>query len=487
MNSDTVDRDVNRFAQMAVVAIDENDTGSLRNLISQCPEILDWRDTEKEGEVLLQATTSYANFPGFDEEKTWNRPECAEILLDAGALTDPRVALRLMDTGARGMLELFHRKNALPENLRVFAALGDLQSVRDCFHDNQLSDKARPIGLRLTYSGGENDWPNEDDDLGIIEDAFLYACRLGNEKVGRFLLEKCVKADPDLGRRLQQRWLNIELVDYLIDRIPYGARYDVLVSESNKVPRIIWRTAINLAMQEAILTTDLSMVKHLLKDECFSIAESATPDLIRFLEVAAYSDSMLPIIQLIIDDATVLRDVQKTQPSRAISYALEYGHADYVAPLLRVWELPENLPHAAGVGDLAKVKGWFGGKGEPLLGDPEKHNPFPDQVSNVTIQDVLDRALAWAVLNDKYNVADFLLERGADINTSWSTHEPASILHECAVAGRLDQVKYLVDRGIDTEILDKRFRSTAEGWARHNGQDDVVNYLKTLRESRSLK
>jgi ankyrin repeat protein len=42
---------------------------------------------------------------------------------------------------------------------------------------------------------------------------------------------------------------------------------------------------------------------------------------------------------------------------------------------------------------------------------------------------VLDVALAYSVINRHFDVADFLLERGADINTNWNSHEPASILH----------------------------------------------------------
>ena len=38
-------------------------------------------------------------------------------------------------------------------------------------------------------------------------------------------------------------------------------------------------------------------------------------------------------------------------------------------------------------------------------------------------------ALAFAVINRHFDVADFLLEHGADINTNWNSHEPASILH----------------------------------------------------------
>jgi multicopper oxidase len=47
-----------------------------------------------------------------------------------------------------------------------------------------------------------------------------------------------------------------------------------------------------------------------------------------------------------------------------------------------------------------------------------------------TAQHVLDVALAWSVVNRHFTVADFLLSHRADINTNWSSHESASILHE---------------------------------------------------------
>ena len=46
-----------------------------------------------------------------------------------------------------------------------------------------------------------------------------------------------------------------------------------------------------------------------------------------------------------------------------------------------------------------------------------------------TAQQILDVALAFAVINRHFDVADLLLEHGADINTNWNSHEPASILH----------------------------------------------------------
>jgi hypothetical protein len=68
----------------------------------------------------------------------------------------------------------------------------------------------------------------------------------------------------------------------------------------------------------------------------------------------------------------------------------------------------------------------------------------------------------------------FLLEQGADINTNWSTHEPASMLHECAVHGNCDAARFLIDRGIDMTRLDYRWNATAEGWARHAAKDEQM-------------
>jgi len=85
---------------------------------------------------------------------------------------------------------------------------------------------------------------------------------------------------------------------------------------------------------------------------------------------------------------------------------------------------------------------------------------------------VLDVALAWACLNNHLDIAAFLLEHGADINTTWSSHEPASILHELVWHKNYLAMQFLIDRGIDMATLDYRWNATAEGWARHAAKDD---------------
>jgi ankyrin repeat protein len=168
-------------------------------------------------------------------------------------------------------------------------------------------------------------------------------------------------------------------------------------------------------------------------------------------------------------------------------------------PLLtRVWPLPDDLPHAAGMGDLARVKRWFDESGAPALGDLEKHFPCNDphtlkhddlQWGAPTAQHVVDTALAWAVINRHFEVANFLLEHGADINTNWNSHEPASILHHLVfLPNPYESMQFLIDCGIDMTIMDYRWDSNAVGWARYGKSDEkMAQWLEDAERQRETK
>src|SRR2546429_6711420 len=77
--------------------------------------------------------------------------------------------------------------------------------------------------------------------------------------------------------------------------------------------------------------------------------------------------------------------------------------------------------------------------------------------------------------NNHFEVADFLLGHGADINTNWSSHEPASILHELVYFHKnYEAMQFLIDRGIDMTIVDYRWGGTAQGWAYHAAKDEKM-------------
>ena len=182
-------------------------------------------------------------------------------------------------------------------------------------------------------------------------------------------------------------------------------------------------------------------------------------------------------------DPALLRR-QPPPPSHAIEFAFMYAKTHLIPLLTRIWPLPDDLPHAAGMGDLSRVKRWFDESGAPALGDLEKHFPCNDpharkyddlQWGAPTAQHVLDTALAWAVINRHFDVADFLLEHGADINTNWNSHEPASILHHLVfLPNSYESMRFLIDRGIDMTIKDYRWNSngTGLGALRQEGRED---------------
>jgi hypothetical protein len=142
------------------------------------------------------------------------------------------------------------------------------------------------------------------------------------------------------------------------------------------------------------------------------------------------------------------------------------------------------------------VARWFDDAGRPALGPLARHYPASDprfpradlHWGPATAQQVLDIALAWAVLNRHFEIASLLLERGASIDTDWATHEPASILHEAAIQGNEDAVRFLIDHGVDLKMIDYRYQSTAEGWARYGSHDErMANLLAAAANPGSKK
>ena len=87
-------------------------------------------------------------------------------------------------------------------------------------------------------------------------------------------------------------------------------------------------------------------------------------------------------------------------------------------------------------------------------------------------------------MNNHFEIADFLLAHGADINTNWSSHEPASILHELVWYKNYEAMQFLIDRGIDMTNHDYRWGATPEGWASHFGDEKMAQWLRDAQQRR---
>lgn len=447
-------------ASQAKVAIHDEDHERLRTLLAEYPALVSWRDASDQS--LLDSTTSYAmDCSDPERERTYTRPVAAEMLIDAGAIVNRRTLENVIRPGASGMLQLLARKNTLPRTLYVLAALGDDEALRARLDEGAIDDE-RGIDERI-----------------VVGRALMSACRFRHTAVALRLLDQAIALDPDLGRRIE-RWQSRQaFVDFLIQHP--GALWHM---RPETTP---WEAFVELQLSDARNRNDLSAFSGWLDDEPWVLGRAFIHVQVELMLPACYQKDREAFIMALLErDPAILHADPPPSPRLSLFVqALSYGNAHLVPLLRRIWPLPDDLPHAAGIGDAAGVTRWFDASGRPVLGSLTHHYPHSDPQfpradlhwGPPTEQQVLDVALAWSVLNRHFAIATFLLERGANINTDWATHEPASILHEAAIHGNEDAVRFLVDHGADLMMTDYRYRSNAEGWARYGSHDERMAEL----------
>jgi hypothetical protein len=439
-------------ASQARVAIHNQNHDRLRALLVEYPALVAWRDGDQ---TLLDSTTSYAmDCLDPERERTYTRPVAAEMLIDAGATVERKTWTHVIRTGASGMLRMLARKNALPHTLPALAALGDDAAVRAWLEESRERDDP------------EEPWSEQ----MVIGRALMNACRFTHTDVALRLLERSIALDPELGRRIDRWQSRTAFVEFL-------ARQPGLLWQPETAP---WERFVILQLAGARDGNDLPAFRRWLDDEPWVLERSFIPVQAGLMLPACYQRGREAFIVALLERDPALLHADPPPPSSHIVQALSYGNAHLVPLLTRIWPLPNDLPHAAGVGDGAAVMRWFDATGQPVLGALAQHYPGSDPQfpradlhwGPPTTQQVLDIALAWAVLNRQFTIATFLLERGANINTDWATHEPASILHEAAIQGNEDAVRFLIDHGADLTMTDYRYQSNAEGWARYGSRDE---------------
>lgn len=429
--------------------IHDNDVEGLRQSLAAYPELLSWNAEEGDGGLLGMATGSYGDsFDAFREER-FTRAACAELLLDAGASVAPAVCDGLIRSRARGLIELFHRRGLLPQSLKFFAALGDVGSIRARLDGNA-------------------------DDPAAVNEALMYACHLQQASAAAILLDRSIALDAELGRKIDSGPGRAAFVAYFLANKP-----DV----HDSGPFAPWWAFIKGQISRAMQEGDLASLVDGLRREPWLLSDEQVDFQVRLVEAAVLNDRGT-LLAAFFDLSPALLHRRVPPRSSAVEFAFTYVKTHLLPLLLRIWPLPDDLPHAAGSGNLEGVKRWFDAEGKLALGDPSRHFPLNDAhfcSDYVTwfgrrpdAQRVLDTALAWAVLNNRFEVADYLLARGADVNTDWCSHEPASILHELVWYKNYEAMQFLIDRGIDMTTRDYRWDATAEGWARVAARDEKL-------------
>jgi hypothetical protein len=439
--------------------IHDSDIEGLRQLLAEYPALLSWTADENDGGLLGMATESYGDSFDPSREQIFTRAACAELLIDAGAVVAPSVCDGLIASRTKGLLDLFHRRGLLPQSLRFFAALGDVNGVRACLDANG-------------------------DDLAAVNQAFMCACHLQHATAAALLLDRSITLDAELGRQIDGGPGRSAFVQYFM------AESETLAF-TNADPAGPWQAFVMQQVVRAVNDGDLTSFVGGLRGEAWMLADACVKFQVGLIERAVLRDREAFITALLDLDPAVLRR-RVPPPSQAIEFAFTYAKTHLLPTLLHIWRLPDDLPHAAGNGDSARVQSWFDAEGKPALGDLGNHSPANSvytrepEWGEPSVQQVLDTALAWAVLNNHFEIADFLLSHGADINTNWGSHEPASILHELVYFHKnYEAMQFLIDRGIDMTIVDYRWRSTAQGWASYAVKDEkMAQWLREAQQRR---
>lgn len=426
--------------------VHDNDVEGLKQLLSEYPALLSWQAGDAENSSVLEfATSAYGDSFDPTREQWFTRAACAELLIDAGAVVTPSVLNGVIESRARGLLDLFRRKGLLPRTLKFLAALGDLDAVRTALNQ-------------------------DGNDLTSVNEAFMTACRFQHEAVASGLLERSIALDAELGRRLDGSVGRVAFIKSFIEKTPPDAAHAALGP---------WQAFVIEQVQRALHEHNLTAFAGELRRERWLLGETFVEFQAELIATATLNDRAEFILALFDLDPAILRR-QPPPPSQAIEFAFVYANTHLIPLLNRIWPVPDDLPHAAGLGNLSRVEHWFDGSG--ALRDPGNHYPYNDPRARghlgwnpPTTQQVLDTALAFAVTNGHFDVADCLLEHGADINTNWNSHEPASLLHHLVFLQRKPEaMRFVIDRGIDMTIKDYRWNSTAKGWALYAMNDEKM-------------
>src|SRR5262245_41244874 len=353
-------------ATQARRVIHDNDVEQLKQLLADYPALLSWQgnDDGKSG-LLGVATGAYGDAGDPERERWFTRAACAELLIEVGAIVTPSVCEGLLQSRARGLLQLFQRKGRLPRTLKFFSALGDLDAVRTALDKN--------------------------DDVATVNDGFTIACRFEHEAVASLLLERSIALDPELGKHVDGSVGRLAFIRFFIEK---GT-----VSPAHATAAGLWKAFVMGQVMRALDEHNLPAFIDGLTREPWLLGDAFVWFQTDLVAGATLNNREAFIVALLDLDPALLRR-QPPPPSQAIEFALTYANSHLMPLLTRIWPLPNDLPHAAGMGNLSRVTRWFDQSGAPALGDLDNHYPYNDprarghlQWHPPRAQQVLDTAL----------------------------------------------------------------------------------------------
>jgi len=159
--------------------------------------------------------------------------------------------------------------------------------------------------------------------------------------------------------------------------------------------------------------------------------------------------------------------------------AVNFGKIEAAETLAEMGAAVYNFRVAAGLGRLQKMQSWLDGSGllSAEAGRQAPDSEIPGQrLSEQESRRVAQKAFSAAVFSLQFQVADWLLDYGVDINDI-SEGADSTLLHQVAYRGKLPMAMYLVARGADLDIPSPVYKGTPFQYAFVHGKPDIMNYL----------
>ena len=202
--------------------------------------------------------------------------------------------------------------------------------------------------------------------------------------------------------------------------------------------------------------------------------------------VTAVSYNALDVVKALVDGGAAIDGVDGD--GLPLAYPLLFGFTEIVE-YLADQGARLDLRFAAGVGNLDRVKSFIGADGSlsedaGTLADPYAYTPKREGKSPIlaerTRQVILDQAFMFAAIHSRIEVAELLLDQGASINSTPPGFDiQATPLHRVVWFGNYGETvdvekvieprrrimaEFLLERGADVTIRDSVHNEDAKGW-----------------------
>lgn len=231
-----------------------------------------------------------------------------------------------------------------------------------------------------------------------------------------------------------------------------------------------------LQMLDAASSGDVKAARALLESDA-SLANASGEYAKTPLHWAAERDDV-EMAALLLDSGADLTRVTSWGAS-PLEWAAYSGSRRVAELLLERGATGLNVVLAAGVGRLDEVRSLCeSNESLAYLGIPKRPNDandkqgWPPDAARMT-GDVLGEAFQVACRNGHLPVAEYLLQRGANINAKG--YFGGTGLHWAAINGHRDVVEFLLEHDADTTLEDHGFKADPKGWAMEGGHDEIVS------------